>query len=50
MEVVDSVLFRQMIMVLEAHLEKIIKQLELLRFPVERWHRFIVFVSDYGNL
>ena len=33
----------------EACLEKIFKQLRLLRFPVKCWHRCVV-VSDFGNL
>ena len=39
MEVVDSVLLSQLIMYLEARLEKIFKQLEIFRFPVERGRR-----------
>ena len=39
MEVVDSVIFSQLIMDFEARLEKIFKQLEVFRFPVERGHR-----------
>ena len=39
MEVVDSVLFSPLIMDFEARLKKIMKQLELFRFPVERGQR-----------
>ena len=39
MEVVDSVIFSQLIMNFEARLEKIFEQLKLLRFPVELSHR-----------
>ena len=39
MEVVDSVLLRQLIMDFETRLEQVFKQLELFRFPVERGHR-----------
>ena len=39
MEVVDSVLFSQLIMDSEARLQKIFKQLELFGLPVERGHR-----------
>ena len=39
MELVDSVPFSQLIMKLETRLEKIFKQLERFRFPVERGHR-----------
>ena len=39
MEVIDSVHFSQLILDSETRLEKIIKQLELSRFPVERRYR-----------
>ena len=39
MEVIDSVLFSQLIMDFEGRLKEIFKQLELFRFPVERGHR-----------
>ena len=39
MELVDSVLFSQLIMNFETRLEKVFKQLELFRSPVERGHR-----------
>ena len=39
MEVVDSVLFSQLIKNFEARLENIFKQFELSRFAVERGHR-----------
>ena len=39
MEVVDSVIFSQLNANFETRLEKIFKQLNLLRFPVERGHR-----------
>ena len=38
-EVVDSVIFSQLVMNFEARLEKLLKQPKLLRFPVERRHR-----------
>ena len=47
MEVIDSVMFGQLIMNFEARLEKIFKQLKFFRFPVRCWHRC---VSDLGNL
>ena len=39
MEVVDSILFSQLNMNFETRLEKIIKQLDCFRFPIERGHR-----------
>ena len=39
-KVVDSVLLSQLIMNFETRLEKIFRQLELFRFPVERGNRF----------
>ena len=39
MEVIDSVIFSQLIMVFEARLEKIFKQLELISSPVKCWQR-----------
>ena len=39
MEVVDSVIFSQLIMSFETRLEQIFKPLKLLRFPVERGNR-----------
>ena len=49
MEVVDSVLFSELMMDFEARLEKIFKQLELFRFPVERWHRCPEGLWQFGN-
>ena len=39
MEVIDSVLLSQLIMIFETRLEQIFKQLELFSFPVEGGHR-----------
>ena len=39
MEVIDSVLFSQVIMKFETRLEEIFKQLQLFKFAVERGHR-----------
>ena len=53
-EVVDSVIFSQLIVNFEVHLEKVLKQLTLLRFPVKRGHRcggrFWQFGSSFGIL
>ena len=49
MEVVDSVLFSQLIMDFEARLEKIFKQLELFRFFVERGHRCRKRLWQFGK-
>ena len=49
MEVVDSVLLGQLIMNFETRLEKIFKQLELFRFPVERGHRCRKGLRQFGN-
>ena len=47
MEVVKSILLKQLIMNIEARLEEIFKQLELFKFAVERGHSC---ESDFGNL
>ena len=49
MEVVDSVLFSQLIMNFEAVWKKVFKRLELFRFPVERGHRCRERLWKFGN-
>ena len=49
MEVVHSVIFSQLNMKFEARLEKILKQLKLLRFPVKRGHRCAEWLWQYAN-
>ena len=49
MEVIDSVLFSQLIMNFETRWEKTFKQLELFRFPVERGHRCRKWLWQFGN-
>ena len=39
-EVVDSVIFSQLIMNFDVRLEKVLKQRKLLRSPIKCWHRF----------
>ena len=48
-EVVDSILFRQLTMDFEASLEKIFKQLELFIFPVKHGHRCREWLWQYGK-
>ena len=49
MEVVDSVIFSQLILNFEARLKKIFKQLKLLRFLVKRGHRCAKWLWQLGN-
>ena len=49
MEVIDSVLFSQLIMDFEACLEKIVKQLQLVGFPIERRHHCLERFSQLGS-
>ena len=49
MEVVISVLLSQLIMIFQTRLEQILKQLEIFRFPVERWHRCRKRLWQFGN-
>ena len=49
MEVIDSVHFSQLIMDFEARLEKIFRQLQLFRFPVEGGHRCRERLCRFGN-
>ena len=49
MEVVETVMFSELIMSFEARLEKIFKQLKLLTFPVERGHRCCERFWQIGN-
>ena len=48
-EVVDFVLFRQLIINFEARFEKIFRKLKLLRLPLERGHRFGERLWQFGN-
>ena len=49
MEVIDSVIFSQLIMNFKTRLEQILKQLKLFRLPVERGHRCRKWLWHYGN-
>ena len=49
MEVINSDLLSQLIMIFETRLEQIFQQLELFRFPVERGHRCRKPLWQFGN-
>ena len=49
MEVIDSVILRQLNMKFEANLEKIFRQLELFRFSNKRGHRCGEWLWQFGN-
>ena len=49
MEVVDSVIFSQLIVQFKARLEKITKDIKRLRFSVKCWHRYWKRLWQLGN-